>query len=368
MRHIGSFLLALVFAPAIFLLTGTGLSAFQTMWVNGGAPSAALDAAVAAGALLLASVLYAILTMVRLSPVGPFLAGLGMLGMSVWAAGWSQSYAETFAMLDVHMGGAVGQSGLGLVLSVPLLATVVSPRRWRKHERLADETVALAAYPLQQGRPAAPADQTRAFTSVPGEQGYTGLPDVPPPSLHYPRATPQGVPTVNVPPNTPPQAPPAPPNAAPAKAPKAPKAKAAPPAEAPPLPRRTPAAESAVAAAATQPTPRPRLSRSRRRRWLPGRGAAAAFGSAAARHSAGPAEPGSATAAGGVDGHADPARRPADHQAGEGLIEVREGRLSRRRAALRVRRPRLSRAGSPGRGRCACRRPGTGCPGTGRSS
>ncbi|GAA1397383.1 hypothetical protein [Catellatospora coxensis] len=255
MRHIGSFLLALVFAPAIFLLTGTGLSAFQTMWVNGGAPSAALDAAVAAGALLLASVLYAILTMVRLSPVGPFLAGLGMLGMSVWAAGWSQSYAETFAMLDVHMGGAVGQSGLGLVLSVPLLATVVSPRRWRKHERLADETVALAAYPLQQGRPAAPADQTRAFTSVPGEQGYTGLPDVPPPSLHYPRATPQGVPTVNVPPNTPPQAPPAPPNAAPAKAPKAPKAKAAPPAEAPPLPRRTPAAESAVAAAATQPTP-----------------------------------------------------------------------------------------------------------------
>lgn len=247
MRHIGSFLLALVFAPAIFLLTGTGLSAFQTMWVNGGAPSAVADAAVAAGALLLASILYAILTMVRLSPVGPFLAGLGMLGMSVWAAGWQQSYAHTFAMLDVHMGGAVGQSGLGLVLAVPLLATVVSPRRWRKHERLADETVALAAYPVQQGRPAAPADQTRAFTSVPGESGYTGLPDVPPPSLHYPRATPQGVPTVNVPPAP---APAAPAKAAPAKAPQA---KAAPPAEAPPLPRRTPAAESAVAAAAAQP-------------------------------------------------------------------------------------------------------------------
>jgi hypothetical protein len=255
MRHIGSFLLALVFAPAIFLLTGTGLSAFQTMWVNGGAPSAVLDAAVAAGALLLASVLYAILTMVRLSPVGPFLAGLGMLGMSVWAAGWQQSYAATFAMLDVHMGGAVGQSGLGLVLSVPLLATVVSPRRWRKHERLADETVALAAYPLQQGRPAVSADQTRAFTSVPGETGYTGLPDVPPPSLHYPRATPQGIPTVNVPPApAAPVTPPAPAKAAPAKTPKAPKA--TPPAEAPPLPRRTPSAESAVAAAAaTPPTP-----------------------------------------------------------------------------------------------------------------
>ncbi|GAA1388341.1 hypothetical protein [Catellatospora chokoriensis] len=250
MRHIGSFLLALVFAPAIFLLTGTGLSAFQTMWVSGGAPSAVVDAAVAAGALLLASILYAILTMVRLSPVGPFLAGLGMLGMSAWAAGWPQSYAKTFAMLDVHMGGAVGQSGLGLVLAVPLLATVVSPRRWRKHERLADETVALQAYPLQQGRPAVPADQTRAFTSVPGETGYTGLPDVPPPSLHYPRATPQGVPTVNVPP-----APVAPPQAAPPKAakPKAAPGATAPPGAAPPLPRRTPATESAVAAASTQP-------------------------------------------------------------------------------------------------------------------
>ncbi|MEV0457177.1 hypothetical protein [Catellatospora methionotrophica] len=254
MRHIGSFLLALVFAPAIFLLTGTGLSAFQTMWSSGGAPSAALDAAVAAGALLLASALYAVLTMVRLSPIGPFLAGLGLLGMSVWAAGWSQSYAETFALLDVHMGGAVGQSGLGLVLAVPLLATVVSPRRWRKHERLADETVALAAYPLQQGRPPMPADQTRAFTSVPGEQGYTGLPDVPAPSLHYPRATPQGIPTVNVPP-----APVAPPQAAPPKAArrKAAPVAATPPGEAPPLPRRTPAAESAVAAAAAQPAAQP---------------------------------------------------------------------------------------------------------------
>ncbi|WP_144121938.1 hypothetical protein [Catellatospora sichuanensis] len=256
MRHIGSFLLALVFAPAIFLLTGTGLSAFQTMWVSGGAPSAVLDAAVAAGALLLASILYAILIMVRLSPVGPFLAGLGMLGMSGWAAGWSQSYADTFAMLDVHMGGAVGQSGLGLVLAVPLLATVVSPRRWRKHERLADETVALAAYP-QQGRPAVPADQTRAFTSVPGETGYTGLPDVPPPSLHYPRATPQSIPTVNVPP-----APVAPPQAAPPKAapPKAAPVVAAPPGEAPPLPRRTPATESAVAAAAAQPAAQPTVA------------------------------------------------------------------------------------------------------------
>ncbi|GAB4049477.1 hypothetical protein [Catellatospora paridis] len=260
MRHIGSFLLALVFAPAIFLLTGTGLSAFQTMWVSGGAPSAVVDAAVATGALLLASILYAILTMVRLSPVGPFLAGLGMFVMSAWAASWPQSYAETFAMLDVHMGGAVGQSGLGLVLAVPLLATVVSPRRWRKHERLADETVALQAYPLQQGRPAVPADQTRAFTSVPGETGYTGLPDVPPPSLHYPRATPQSIPTVNVPPTpvAPPQAAPpqaAPPKAAPSKAArsKAAPVAAAPPGEAPPLPRRTPAAESAVAAAATQP-------------------------------------------------------------------------------------------------------------------
>lgn len=274
MRHIGSFLLALVFAPAVFLLTGTGLSAFQTMWVAGGAASAVLDATVALGALLLAGALYAVLTMVRLSPVGPFLAGLGLLGMSVWAAAHTASYEDTFAMLDVHMGGAVGQSGLGVVLAVPLLATVASPRRWRKHERLADETVALAAYPLQQGRPGAPVDATRQFTAQPGGTAYTGLPDVPPPSLHYPRATPQSIPTVNVPPAPPVAAPvAAPPVAAAPTVPTAsssaptahvpPVAPAPPAGDAPPLPRRNPAgaAQPAIAqqspSAPQPPTPPP---------------------------------------------------------------------------------------------------------------
>lgn len=265
MRHIGSFLLALVFAPAVFLLTGTGLSAFQTTWVAGGAPEAVLDTAVALGALLLAGVLYAVLTMVRLSPVGPFLTGLGLLGMSVWAAAHPVSYEDTFALLDVHMGGAVGQTGLGIVLAVPLLATVGSARRWRKHDRLADETVALTAYPLQQGRPGAPADATRQFTAQPGGTAYTGLPDVPPPSLHYPRMTPQSVPTVNVPPAPPVsaaptvQTPPSPPSAPRApkapKAPKAPQAPAAPVADAPPLPRRTPAAAPTAQTPPSPPSP-----------------------------------------------------------------------------------------------------------------
>jgi hypothetical protein len=56
-RHIGSFLLAAVFGPAIFLLTGTGLSAFESArrhaFVDDPlAPLAAL------GALLLAGLLY----------------------------------------------------------------------------------------------------------------------------------------------------------------------------------------------------------------------------------------------------------------------------------------------------------------------
>jgi hypothetical protein len=243
-RHIGSFLLALVLAPAVFLLTGTGLSAFQTMWVAGGAQAAVLHTAVAVGALLLAGVLYAVLVLVRLSPVGTFPAGLGLLGMSVWAAANPQSYHDTFAPLDVHLGGAVGQTGLGLVLAVPLLATVGSPRRWRKHERLEDETAALAAYPPQQGRPTVQADPTRAFTTTPGDTGHSGLPDVPPPSLHYPRATPASISTVPVPPA---QAAPAPP------------AGIAPPTgDAPPLPRRSPAAAKPPAqAAAPAPPPLP---------------------------------------------------------------------------------------------------------------
>lgn len=198
MRHIGSFLLAMIFAPAIFLLTGTGLSAFGSS-IEAGAINRIPGTAGALGALLLAGVLYAMLIMLRLSPIGPFLAGLGYLGMTGWALADKASYQDTFALLDIHLAGAVGIQGLGLLLGVPLVATVFSPRRWRRYPDAAavapaygyqasPQYPAAQPYPGQQHRTANAPDPTRQFPAQPTMIGETQLPDVPAPSLRYPKA------------------------------------------------------------------------------------------------------------------------------------------------------------------------------------
>ncbi|GHJ45816.1 hypothetical protein Cs7R123_31580 [Catellatospora sp. TT07R-123] len=228
-------LLSLVFAPAIFLLTGTGLSAWGTTMAAGGAADAVLDAGAALGALLLAGILYAVLVMARLSPVGPGLAGIAFLGTSGWALADQRSYLDTFALIDIHLAGAVGQLGLGALLGVPLLATIASPRRWRRHADPQPEFPQQAypqQYPPQQQRqPGAPTDPTRQLTSMPADP--YALPDVAAPSLHYPRATPVAPPS-----------PPAPPAPAAPVAPAAPtvstSAPTMPVGGAPPLPRRNP--------------------------------------------------------------------------------------------------------------------------------
>lgn len=186
MRHVGSLLVAVVFAPSIFLLTGTGLSAFNSALDDNKAVDP-LGALAAFGALLLAGVLYGILVMARLSPLGPGLAGLAAFWMSGWAMFDIASYREAFARVDVHMGGSVGELGLGILLGVPLLATVTSARRWRKHEQVPPPPQTVRYFPAREGYPPQTPDPTR---QLPAQPPYQPLPDVPPPSLHYPAAAP----------------------------------------------------------------------------------------------------------------------------------------------------------------------------------
>jgi hypothetical protein len=171
-RHIGSFLLAAVFGPAVFLLTGTGLSAFASARRHAFVDDP-LSPLAALGALLLAGLLYGILVMVRLSPVGPGLAGIVLFGLSTWALVAPTAYDSAFGSLGVDMGGAVGQWGLGFLLGVPLLATLTSPRRWRRLPYGGD---------VYYAAPAA-LDSTRQMPAAPA---YLTLPDIGAPSLHYP--------------------------------------------------------------------------------------------------------------------------------------------------------------------------------------
>lgn len=247
MRHIGSLLVAAVFAPSIFLLTGTGLSAFNSA-LDDNKVYDPLGALAAVGALLLAGILYAILVMARLSPLGPTLAGLAAIGMSGWALFDIGGYRELFSQLSIHMGGSVGETGLGILLGVPLFATVFSGRRWRR------EALEVAPQPVYSRVPAPSSEpQTWVLPAAPVYQSsgpsFQPLPDVAPPSLRYPPIPPAR--PVSSPPAAPPvvsapPAPPAPPAAPPVvSAPPAAKEDPAPvilvpPSEAPPLPRRIP--------------------------------------------------------------------------------------------------------------------------------
>jgi hypothetical protein len=228
-RHFGSLLLAAIFGPAVFLLTGTGLSAFASARTDTFIDDP-FGTLAALGALLLAGVLYGILIMVRLSPVGPGLAGMALMGASGFALVAPQSYDRALGMLDVHMGGAVGQWGLGMLLGVPLVATLTSPRRWRREAYPATATAypghppgypagyPTPAYPAQPQRPSIP-DETK---QMPRQPEYMTLPDIAAPSLRYP----------DVPPGAPPPPPPStarPATTPPATPPVAPLAPAAPP-------------------------------------------------------------------------------------------------------------------------------------------
>jgi hypothetical protein len=130
-RHLLSIILSLVLGPLIYV--AAGYSAVKLTVATAGATMSWGDAALGLVAAVLAGGCYAILVMARLSPFGPILAGLIYLGVTLWAlldtAGFGSSLPAS--VLGEH-GVLQAPAGAGTVLlAVPLLATVFSPRRWR---------------------------------------------------------------------------------------------------------------------------------------------------------------------------------------------------------------------------------------------
>jgi hypothetical protein len=127
MRHIRSFVLSLVLAPLIWALTGLGL-----VVQDGRAVDLRADEArpVGLAALAAAGLLVAVLALGRLSPLGPALAGLGFLS--------AVAYAPSLRLMVLDLPGYLAEAltrpadGYAVVLGVPLLATALSGRRWRR--------------------------------------------------------------------------------------------------------------------------------------------------------------------------------------------------------------------------------------------
>lgn len=139
MRQLGSVLVAALLAPLGFVLTGRGLGGLAE--VAAAAPAAEqtdyFAITTSAASLCLAGLTFALLTMARLPPLGPGLAGAGYLVVGIWALVSPDHLQTTFP------GGYVGLDGSRLavaatvapLLAVPLLLTLFMPGRWQRRDR-----------------------------------------------------------------------------------------------------------------------------------------------------------------------------------------------------------------------------------------
>jgi hypothetical protein len=149
MRHLGSFVLAMVLAPVIWIGTGIGFSKFAEGLTDDPDYLAAFVGLMALG---LAGACYALLLLTRLSPVGPVLTGLAYFGATLWALISLSSFTDVMPqnVIGVESAGFRPVAGTAALLAVPLIATVFSPRRWRRYDRADAGT-----YPTVYGSPRA---------------------------------------------------------------------------------------------------------------------------------------------------------------------------------------------------------------------
>lgn len=252
MRHAGSLLLSLFLAPLIWVGTGYGLTEVNKARAQliGGFE---IEILLGLLALLAAGGLYALLTMARLSPIGPALIGLIFLALASWAAFDPESYFDTMPtdLRDGDFALTFPALGYSAMLAVPLLATLLSPRRWRRYAHPAAATPAAPApYPMPAaGMPpgAVPPGGYAPQPTFAATPGYLAPP--PPPAAPYP-GSPAQAPTAF--PSTPTSAPPVP---VPSSAPPMPSS--APPAPTQRIPTQTspPPAEQETTTRLSQPPP-----------------------------------------------------------------------------------------------------------------
>jgi hypothetical protein len=134
MRHLGSIVLSLLLTPVVYVLTGVGLVKFGEAAAKSGASKYG-TLTIALAALLVAGVAYSVLMLTRLSPLGLVLAGLVLFAATMWAIVNTDSFRDTVpgTLFGVRNAGWAPASGVAALLAVPLLATIASPRRWRRY-------------------------------------------------------------------------------------------------------------------------------------------------------------------------------------------------------------------------------------------
>jgi len=195
MRHLGSLVSSLVLGALSFVLlciSGTKWFLSASTASFGGSSGTttshweavliALVTAVGAGVAL------APLVLARLSPVGPVLIGLAYTVVSLWALFAPVNYSKTVPASSFGIAGlwfAPGTSPILLIAAIPLLATILSPRRWRRWGTAPAAVAPAPGYtppPVMAGAPAYPTSGAPGYP-VSGAPGYpsatSGAPSYP---------------------------------------------------------------------------------------------------------------------------------------------------------------------------------------------
>jgi hypothetical protein len=144
MRHLGSIVLSVVSVVVIYVLAGIGMVrlAMDSGLVALNKGTDWTDVGIGIGSLAVAGALYAILTLIRLSPLGTVLGGLLFVIVQLWALFDQSNLQSTLGSSVFGTPGAAEAplTGLTIVLAIPLLATIFSPRRWRGKDKPAVAT------------------------------------------------------------------------------------------------------------------------------------------------------------------------------------------------------------------------------------
>jgi hypothetical protein len=184
MRHLWSLLLALGLTPLIY--AAAGVSAVRLA----DARELGTSAGIGLGAGLVAGGLYALLVMVRLSPVGPVVAGLTYLGVTVWALLDRGGFTSVIPADLFGENGALHRPiGMGTaLLAAPLILTVISARRWRGANASPTGYDAAPTYPASM--PSAAPPYTDTFVSAAPTYAPSTSVDATAPSYEPPVYTP----------------------------------------------------------------------------------------------------------------------------------------------------------------------------------
>ena len=150
MRHLWSLIAGVVLAPIVWAVAAYGQAVTAQVSANGAPTSFESKLLIAAAAFVGAGLVFGIIGTLRVSPVGPLVAGLAYLGSYAWAifspatANDALNRVTTVGDYEIHYASAV-TSGLIPVLGGALLMAVFSAGRWRAWPPAAP--VAVEPYP-----------------------------------------------------------------------------------------------------------------------------------------------------------------------------------------------------------------------------